>query len=125
MSMTWRDVVTTVATAGSVALEQAYANGWNWPLAANTRLTMLGLAALFAIGFVCSYLLDGARDMTWSWMGAIIGMLAFVLTVLGLYYDTAIGYTSLLMLNTVLFWLASITAHLMMEPTDMTKQSHA
>ena len=124
MRITWRDGATTVATAGAVVLERAYANGWDWPLIANTRWTITGLAVIFAVGFLFSYLLDSARGVTWSWVGAIIGVLAVVLTGLGLYYDTATGYTSLLMFNTILFWLASITAHLSMESTNIT-HSHA
>ena len=125
MRITWRDGITTVSTAGAVLVERAYANGWDWPLIADTRWAIAGLAVLFAVGFLFSYLLDSARGMTWSWIGAVIGVLAVVLTGLGLYYDTTVGYTSLLMFNTVLFWLASVTAHLGMESTDATRQSHA
>jgi hypothetical protein len=124
MKMTWRDGATTVSTAGAVLLERAYANGWNWPLVTETRWVITGLAVLFAVGFLFSYLLDSARGVTWSWIGAIIGVLAVALAGLGLYYDTATGYTSLLMFNTILFWLASITAHLSMESTNITR-SHA
>jgi hypothetical protein len=118
MRVTWKDGVTTVAAAGAIAIERAHAYAWDWPLISNTRWAITGVAVLFIIGFVFSYILDSSRGVMWTWIGAIVGVLAAVVTGLGLYYDTATGYVQLLMLNTVLFWVAAVARHLTVESSS-------
>lgn len=49
MTLTWRDAVATVLTAGGVALYAAYTQGANLPLLASPRAVA---AAVLALGFV-------------------------------------------------------------------------
>lgn len=112
MKVTWKDGVTTLSTAAAVVLERAYFHNWDWPLIDNMRWAVAGLALLFAVGFVFSYVLDAVRGIGWSWAAGSLGVLAVVLTGLGLYYNTTTDYVVSLMLTTVLFWVASLVRHL-------------
>lgn len=123
MKITWRDGVTTLSAAGAIVLERAYFHNWDWPLIDSMRWTVVGLAALTAVGFIFSYMLDASRSVAWSW---VVGAFAFVtvaLMALGLYYNTVTDYVVLLMVNAVLFWMASIVRHVTVH--EPMAQSHA
>lgn len=116
MRITLKDGVTTAATAGAVVLERAYFHDWDWPLIANMRWTIAGLAALTAVGLLFSFVLDTTRNMVWSVVASAFAISTVVLTGLGLYYTNS-DYVVLLMLNAVLFWVASLVRHLTVPAT--------
>ena len=110
MRITWKDGVTTLSAAGAIVLEYAYFHDWSWPLISNMKWAMAGLAALTAVGLVFSYVLDEIRGFSWSLVAGLFAISTIALTGLGLYYVNT-DYVVLLMLNTVLFWFASIVRH--------------
>lgn len=111
MRITWKDGITTLSTAGAIVLERAYFHSWNWPLISNVRWVIAGLAVLIAISFLFGYVLDEQRSAAWSWATGLLAATAAVLTGLGLIY-AASDYVVLLMLTAVVFWAASLVAHL-------------
>lgn len=110
MRITWKDGVTTLSAAGAIVLEYAYFHDWSWPLISNMKWAMAGLAALTAVGLVFSYVLDEIRGFSWSLVAGLFVISTIALTGFGLYYVNT-DYVVLLMLNTVLFWFASIVRH--------------
>lgn len=110
MRVTWKDGVTTLATAGAITLERAYFHSWDWPLISNMDWVIAGLVGLTAIGFLFSYVFDEFRNTAWTWIAGILGALTLVLAGFGLITGSS-DYVVLLMLNAVLFWIASIIRH--------------
>ena len=110
MRITWKDGVTTLTTASAIVLERAYFHNWDWPLVSSMDWVITGLAALIAVGFFFSYVLDALRSTTWSVVAGVLGIITIALTGLGYYYTNS-DYVVLLMLNAVLFWIASIVRH--------------
>lgn len=110
MRITWKDGVTTLATAGAIVLERAYFHNWDWPLISSMRWTMAGLAALIAVSFVFGYLLDAYKSELWGFASSVLLFAAIVLTGLGMYYVVS-DYVVLLMVNAVVFWCASLLRH--------------
>jgi hypothetical protein len=110
MRITWKDGVTTLSTTGAIVLERAYFHTWDWPLISNIDWAIAGLVGLTAVGFLFSYVLDKFRGMAWSTVAMVLGAVSLVLASLGLYTHNT-DYVVLLMVNAVLFWLASIVRH--------------
>lgn len=110
MRITWKDGVTTLSAAGAIVLEYAYFHDWDWPLISNMKWVMIGLAGLTAIGLVFSYVLDQVRSFSWSLIAGVFAVSTVALTGLGMYYANT-DYIVLLMLNAVLFWIASVVRH--------------
>jgi len=110
MRITWKDGVTTLATAGAVVLERAYFHSWDWPLVSNMKWVVAGLAGLTAIGLVFSYVLDKFHGFGWSAIAGFLAASSLAYTALGLHYANS-DYVVLLMLNALLFWMASILRH--------------
>lgn len=123
MRVTWRDGVTTLATAGAIVLERAYFHNWNWPLIDDVRWTIGGLAALVVVSFVFGYVLDSSRNTTWTVIAGLIGLAALVFTGLGLVY-AASDYAVMLMLSAVVFWIASIIEHIVVPSTASHGHGH-
>ncbi|HRJ06038.1 MAG TPA: hypothetical protein PK096_00510 [Candidatus Saccharibacteria bacterium] len=111
MRITWKDGVTTLATAGIVLLEAAHFYEWGWALVDEVRWVIFGIAALLAISYVFGYVFDGTRSTAWNWVAALVAVVAVVTATLGLIY-AASGYAAVLMFTSVAFWLASLVAHL-------------
>lgn len=111
MSITWKDGVTTLSAAGAIVLERAYFHDWTWPLVSSLRWVIVGVAVLSAISFVFSYVLDKVQSANWSLVASVLGTITLGLATLGLIFNDS-DYLVLLMLNAVLFWLASIVRHL-------------
>lgn len=111
MNITWKEGVTTLAAAGAVALEWAYFHSYSWPLVSSTRWVVAGLALLIGIGFLFSYVWDKTRSEGWSMTANVIAMVAVVLTALGLIFPAS-DYVVLLMLTSIVFWVAAIVRHL-------------
>lgn len=122
MSITWRDGITTLSTAGVIVLERAYFHNWDWPLVSSLRWMIVGLAVLTAVGLIFSYTLDKFRSSGWSLVAGTLGTLAAGFTGLGLIFNDS-DYLVLLMLTAVVFWLASIVRHITIPST--LSQSHA
>ncbi len=122
MRITWKDGVTTLAMGGAVLLERAYFWEWDWPLISSMRWTIVGLAALLAIGYVFSYVLDEDRSTGWTLTTGVLASATLVLAVLGVAFVVS-DYVVLLMINAVVFWVASIARHLTV-PSSLT-HSHA
>jgi hypothetical protein len=110
MRITWKDGVTTLSAAGAIVLERAYFHDWDWPLISNMKWAMAGLAVLTAVGLVFSYALDEVRSFSWSVIAGLFTISTLALTGLGMYYANT-DYVVLLMLNAVLFWIASLVRH--------------
>jgi hypothetical protein len=122
MSITWKDGVTTLSTAGAILIERAYFHDWSWPLVSSLRWVIAGTLGLIAISFVFSYVLDKVKGIGWTAVATMIGALAFVLAGLGLYFNDS-DYLVLLILSAVAFWLASIVRHVSLPAA--AKTSHA
>lgn len=110
MNITWKDGVTTLATAGAVALERAYFHKWDVPLVSSTRWVLAGIGLMLLVGMVSSYVFDHAKSVAWSTTAGALALTALALGGLGVYYETS-DFVVLLMLNAVVFWLASLVRH--------------
>lgn len=122
MSITWRDGVTTLATASAVVIERAYFHDWTWPLVSSLRWVIAITFGLIAVSFIFSYVLDKMKSTAWSVVAVSIGAIAFVLSGLGLYFNDS-DYLVLLMLSSIAFWVSSIIRHISVPAT--TQASHA
>lgn len=111
MRITWKDGITTFATAGAIVLERAHFHNWDWPLVSNVRWVVAGLALLIAINLVFGYVLDSQRSTAWSWTAGVLAIVGATLAVLGMIYVNA-DFAVLLMLTAVVTWAASLVAHL-------------
>jgi len=111
MRVSWRDIVTTLTTAGAILLERAYALGWDWPLVSEIRWVIIGIALLIAIGLLVSYSPDEFEGLSWTWAFGLLAVSAVVFTGLGLYFMRDF-YVALLMINAVVVWVASLAYHL-------------
>jgi hypothetical protein len=110
MRVTWKDGVSTLATAGIVVLERAHFHDWNWPLVSSVRWALVGIVALGAISFIFGYLLDEQHTVTWTPIAITIGIIALILAGIGLVVATS-DYVILLMLATIAFWVAAMVRH--------------
>lgn len=117
MNITWKEGVTTLASAGAVAVERAYFHNYSWPLVSSTRWVVVGLAALIAVGYIFSYVLDSTRSEGWSLTANILAVAAAVLTALGLAFPAS-DYVVLLMLAAIVFWVAAVVRHLTVPAPD-------
>jgi hypothetical protein len=113
MSITWKEGITTLAVAGAVALERAYTFKWDWPLLSSTRWALTGIAILFAVSYVFSYVLDKSRTDGWSFTANAIALAGALLVILGLVF-TANEYVVALMIATVVFWVSAIVHRLVL-----------
>ena len=111
MRITWRDGITTLATAGAIVLERAYFHDWDWPLVSSMRWVITGLAILMAVNYLFGYVIDHVHSAGWSFTATAIAVITLVLTGLGLAFVVS-DYVVLLMLASIVFWLASMLRHL-------------
>lgn len=111
MSLTWRDGVTTLATAGAVVLERAYFHNWDWPLLSSMRWAIAGLAILIAVNYLFGFILDATRGEGWTVVANALAVIAVLLTAFGLSYVVS-DYVVLLMVTAIVFWAASIVRRL-------------
>lgn len=110
MRITWKDGVTTIAAGAAILLERAYFHQWDLPLVSSMNWVITGLVALIAVGVIFSYALDEVRGKAWSIVTGVLGVAALALAGLGIYTGNS-DYVVLLMLNAVVFWMASIVRH--------------
>lgn len=117
MRITWKDGVTTLATAGAVALQQAHANGWNWPLMSSTSWAITGVFLLSTVAFIFGFMLDEVKGPTWAAVATSLAVIIVGLTVFGL-IDPINDYLTALVWSTIIFWISSIGWHLT-EPSGL------
>ena len=114
MRITWKDGVTTLATATAVLLERAYTLNWDLPFSLDVQWVIAGLFGLVAVSYIFGYALDGSHSTVWAWTSATLTVAAAVIAGLGMVYATS-GYVVALMITAVLFWAASVVAHVVVE----------
>ncbi len=124
MRITWKDGVTTLATVTAVALERAYSQNWDLSFSLNGQWVLAGLFALVAISYIFSYVLDSTRSTIWTWTSGLIVIVAAFIAGIGMIY-TASDYVVALMLTAVVFWVASLVAHLTVEHTSTHGHTYA
>jgi len=112
MSLTWRDLVTTVITGGAVVIAIAAIKEWNVPFIGNPRWAAL---ILIAFGIALCIIGNGSSqaDMAnpYVMLMAVLGGGVILLAVLGLIVGAAmyVGVTAALL---VLMWLVSTVRHI-------------
>lgn len=109
-NITWKDGVTTVATAGILVLERAHFHDWNIPLIADVRWAIAAFLALGLVAFASGYLFDEGLDPAWNLVAGGLGVIGLIVAALGLYTMNS-DYLILLMIDMVVFWLATLVRH--------------
>lgn len=117
MRITWKDGVTTLATALAVALERAYTLNWDLPFSLDVQWVVAGIFGLVAISYIFSYVLDSTRSTIWTWTSGALVVVSAVVAGLAIVYGTS-AYVVTLMITAVIFWAASVVAHLTTESTS-------
>jgi hypothetical protein len=111
MYITWKDGVTTATAAGAVLVERAHFHDYAWPLVSSTRWAIGIIMALLAAGFISSYMLDGSKSPGWAFVASFLIVVGLLFTGLGMASGDA-NYAVMLMVTTVIFWLAAVVRHL-------------
>lgn len=119
MSITWRDGITTLATAAMIVLVRAYFHNWTWVIASSLNWTIVVVLMLIIAGFVFSYAQDVTRSGLWSLTAWFIVLTSIGLAGVGLITGSS-NYLALLMLNSLLLWSAAMIRHLTVPSTTLT-----
>ena len=112
MRLTWRDGATTILAGAAVAVAVAVTQEWGWPLLGSVTA---GILVLGAVGWAMC-ILGGTSTTDWSMKNpftvtmAVLGSVALVLIVIGLFSGSETVLVSLAVV-TVVMWMASTTAH--------------
>jgi hypothetical protein len=124
MRITWKDGVTTLATAMAVALERAYTLNWDLPFSLDLQWVVAGLFALVAVSYIFSYVLDSSRSTMWTWTSGVLIVASAIIAGLGMVYGTSV-YVVTLMISAVVFWAASVVVHVAAESTSTHGHTYA
>ncbi len=119
MKLTWKDLTATVLAAAAVAVFLAVTRSWDWPLLGSYRM---GIVALLIIG-QGSCVLGGSADAISSLtdrtahavraadiVAIVLGGLALVLAVIGLFVGTRAPFVALVV-DILILWVVSTLRH--------------
>ena len=111
MSLTYKDAVATVITAGVVVLSYAKLKEYDWPLLGSWRLATLALLIL-GLG-TCIFVGSNITAIKGGWMnaGAAVGGLAMALAILGLIFNNKIMFI-LLSVSIIALWALTTIHHI-------------
>ncbi len=123
MRLTWRDGATTILAGAAVAITVAVTQEWDWPLLGSVTA---GIVVLGAVGWAMC-ILGGRSTTEWSMKNpftvtmAVLGSVALVLIVIGLFSGSETVLVSLAVV-TIVMWMASTTAHAIQRKPVMPEQ---
>lgn len=112
MSLTWKDVITTLLAMGVVGIAITLIRGWDIPVIGNARLASLTLlivgVAMCVLGAV------PGQDLP-AWYSGTMGVLAglsVLLSVLGLIFGMAV-YPAIAAIIILVMWVAATVRHML------------
>lgn len=111
MSLGWRDLMATILTAGAVAITYAKLKDIELPLLGSWRM---GTLALLMLGLgTCIIVGSGSTPMRDAWMitATVLGVLAFIIGVVGLVMDSRVAFVALAV-DIVALWAVATLHHL-------------
>jgi hypothetical protein len=107
MALSWKDGVTTVLAAGTVALAYAKYYGWHSWLTA----PRLGIVALALIGLgMCTQSTPTPDTHIWTGLLSTLGALSLVLVIIGLIFGQSWAFYALAG-DILVLWLLSTIKH--------------
>lgn len=112
MTLSWKDAVGTLATAGVAAITYARVKGYDWPLVNSWRTSTLALLALGLIG--CIVIGSGGAPVKGAWTTAasVLGGAAFMLGIIGVISGSRLIFL-LVAADIVLLWAMTTMHHLL------------
>lgn len=111
MSLTWRDAIATLLVGVAVIITYARVKGLNWPLLSSWRM---GIIVLLVLGLgTCIVVGSGGvpAKNSWTTISAGLGMLAFMLALVGLIINSRVMFLALAA-DIVVLWVISTLRHI-------------
>lgn len=110
MSLSWKDAVATILTGGVGLVMYAKLKGFDWPMLGSWRVATL---VVFTLGIATCIAVSGdtiPAKNAWMTLASVLGGLAFVLLLIGLFMNSKLIFVALCV-DIFILWVVSTLHH--------------